>query len=122
AYSYGLYQLLMSVTLGATLVLGKTFAFPAEIAQRVLTEEVTVLPGVPTMFAGIISWAAASETTFPTVRIVTNAAAALPEPFVQPLERTFPNAKLFKMYGMTECKRVSYLAPELVHEKPGSVG
>ena len=26
------------------------------------------------------------------------------------------------MYGLTECKRVSYLEPELVHEKPTSVG
>ena len=26
------------------------------------------------------------------------------------------------MYGLTECKRVSYLEPELVEQKPTSVG
>lgn len=122
AYSYGLYQLLMSVSIGATLVLAKSFAYPAEVADRIRDSNVTVLPGVPTMFAGLISLAGSSGASFPTVRIVTNAAAALPEPFVKPLERVFPHAGIYKMYGMTECKRISYLSPELVHSKPGSVG
>ena len=34
----------------------------------------------------------------------------------------FPNALIYKMYGLTECKRVSYLEPELLDSKPGSVG
>jgi len=122
AYSYGLYQLLMTVSLGATLVLGKSFAYPVEVADRIRADQVTVLPGVPTMFAGLIRLATSTGVTMPTVRIVTNAAAALPEPYLEPLGRVFPHARIYKMYGMTECKRISYLAPELVHSKPGSVG
>ena len=34
----------------------------------------------------------------------------------------FPNALIYKMYGQTECKRISYLEPELVDKKPASVG
>jgi acyl-coenzyme A synthetase/AMP-(fatty) acid ligase len=33
-----------------------------------------------------------------------------------------PEALVFKMYGLTECKRVAYLEPELVSERPSSVG
>jgi long-chain acyl-CoA synthetase len=30
--------------------------------------------------------------------------------------------QVFSMYGLTECKRVSYLPPQDLHRKPGSVG
>jgi hypothetical protein len=38
------------------------------------------------------------------------------------LASIFPNALIFKMYGLTECKRVAYLEPELLDERPTSVG
>ena len=53
---------------------------------------------------------------------MTNAAAGLPPPFHDGLRRLFPNAAIFRMYGLTECKRVCYLDPELVDVKPTSVG
>jgi acyl-CoA synthetase (AMP-forming)/AMP-acid ligase II len=33
-----------------------------------------------------------------------------------------PKARIYSMYGLTECKRVSYLPPELIDKKPTSVG
>ena len=42
--------------------------------------------------------------------------------FSRPCEEIFPNALIFKMYGLTECKRVAYLEPELMHDRPTSVG
>jgi long-chain acyl-CoA synthetase len=53
---------------------------------------------------------------------VTNTAAALPATFHGELARIFPSALVFAMYGLTECKRVSYLEPELLAERPTSVG
>ena len=53
---------------------------------------------------------------------MTNTAAALPPTFHDALREIFPNALIFRMYGLTECKRVSYLEPELLAEKPTSVG
>jgi acyl-coenzyme A synthetase/AMP-(fatty) acid ligase len=38
------------------------------------------------------------------------------------LKEIFPNAKIFAMYGLTECKRVAYLEPELLDVRRGSVG
>lgn len=122
AFDYGLYQLLMSVKLGATLVLERSFTFPAQIFARMEEQQVTVFPGVPTIFAMLLSAHGREPLCFPTVTRVTNTAAALPDDFATRLRQIFPNALIYKMYGLTECKRVSYLEPELVDAKPGSVG
>jgi amino acid adenylation domain-containing protein len=122
AFDYGLYQLLMAVTLGATLVLERSFTFPAQIYARMREHGVTVFPGVPTVYSMLLSAHRRGALSFPRVRRVTNTAAALPDEFVSGLREVFPNALIYKMYGLTECKRVSYLEPELVDAKPGSVG
>jgi acyl-CoA synthetase (AMP-forming)/AMP-acid ligase II len=122
AFDYGLYQLLMTIKLGATLVLEPTFAFPAHIVRRVMEDEVTVVPGVPTVFATLLRLHRSSGVVLPTVRRVTNTAAALPAEWTGELRRLFPSALLFRMYGLTECKRVSYLEPEELDKRPASVG
>jgi acyl-CoA synthetase (AMP-forming)/AMP-acid ligase II len=38
------------------------------------------------------------------------------------MRRTFPRALIFSMYGLTECKRCTYLPPGDLDRKPGSVG
>jgi amino acid adenylation domain-containing protein len=122
AFDYGLYQLLMTIQLGATLVLERSFTYPAQIFARMQEQAVTVFPGVPTIYAMLISSHGRTPLSFPSVTRVTNTAAALPDEFVVKLHEIFPNALIFKMYGLTECKRVSYLEPELADQKPGSVG
>lgn len=122
AFDYGLYQLLMSVGLGATLVLERSFAYPAEVLKRISDHNVTVFPGVPTIYAILLATHARRALSFPDVRRVTNTAAALPPEYIAALHEIFPAALIFAMYGLTECKRVSYLEPELLDKKPGCVG
>jgi acyl-CoA synthetase (AMP-forming)/AMP-acid ligase II len=122
AFDYGLYQLLMAITLGATLVLERSFTYPAQIYSRMIETGVTVFPGVPTIYAMMISAHARAPLVFGSVRRITNTAAALPDAFVTKLREIFPKALIYKMYGLTECKRVCYLEPELADLKPGSVG
>ncbi len=122
AFDYGLYQLLMSVRMRATLVLERSFVYPAQVLKRAEEEQVTVFPGVPTVFATLVSMHEREPLLFPSVERVTNTAAALPPSFHDPLGDIFPNALIFRMYGLTECKRVSYLEPELLDSRPTSVG
>lgn len=122
AFDYGLYQALMTVHLGATLVLERTFAFPAAIVNRVVDEGVTVFPGVPTVFATLLGLHRNAPISMPSVRRFTNTAAHLPDEYVPGLLEMSPGALVYKMYGLTECKRVCYLEPELVLGKPSSVG
>ena len=122
AFDYGLYQAIMAIRLAATLVLEPSFAFPAHVVTRVQEEGVTVIPGVPTVFARLIALHRSHPITMPTVRTITNTAAHLPDDYVPILHQMSPGAAVYKMYGLTECKRVSYLDPDLIGDRPASVG
>jgi len=122
AFDYGLYQLLMAINLGASLIVERSFAFPAKIYKQMEAVEATVFPAVPTIFAMMISAYKSEPFSFPAITKITNTAAALPADFVPWLHKIFPNALIFKMYGLTECKRVCYLEPEMVDKYPSSVG
>lgn len=122
AFDYGLYQVIMGLHAGGTVVLERSFGFPAHVVRRIQEEEVTVFPGVPTIFATLLSLHRKEPLSLPSVRRITNTAAHLPDDSVPALLEMSPDALIFKMYGLTECKRVAYLEPELVLEKPSSVG
>ena len=122
AFDYGLYQLLMSVLMGATLILERSFTYPAQILKRMQEFEVSVFPGVPTIYTTLISMHRRNPLSFPSVRRITNTAAALPADYNTELKQIFPNALIYRMYGLTECKRTCYLEPELADIKPESVG
>jgi amino acid adenylation domain-containing protein len=122
AFSYGLYNLLMGLGLGATVVLERQAAFPVKLAETLARERVTVFPGVPTLFAALLGLPALARLDLSALRLLTNAAAALPEPHLQRLRALFPQARLYSMYGLTECKRASYLEPDELERRPGSVG
>ena len=122
AFDYGLYQLLMAMKLGATLIVEKSFAFPQDIYARINEQQATVMPGVPTIFATMIASYNKKAFCFSSITRVTNTAANLAKELIPYLHQIFPNALIYSMYGLTECKRVSYLEPELINEKPESVG
>ncbi|CCE99759.1 class I adenylate-forming enzyme family protein [Sinorhizobium fredii] len=122
AFDYGLYQLLMAIRLGATLVLEKSFAFPQAIFERIRAEGVTGFPLVPTMAAMILQMRDLEPGFLPSLRYISNTAAALPPAHIARLRELFPSARLYSMYGLTECKRCTYLPPEELDRRPGSVG
>ena len=122
AFDYGLYQLLMAITLGGSIVVEQSFTFQKSIYEQIELHKPTVFPGVPTIFAMMIAAYKQTGFSFDCIRTVTNTAAALPEEFIPYLKKIFPIALIFKMYGLTECKRVCYLEPELIDAKTGSVG
>jgi amino acid adenylation domain-containing protein len=122
AFDYGLYQLLMAVRMGATLVLEKSFAFPQAIFDRIREEGVTGLPLVPTMAAMILQMRDLQPGFLPSLRYITNTAAALPVAHIERMRSLFPGVQLYSMYGLTECKRCTYLPPEELDRRPGSVG
>jgi len=103
-------------------VLERSFTYPADVFARIAAEGVTVFPGVPTVFMTVLGIHARNPLCFPSVRRVTNTAASLPPDIVPRLREVFPGALIFRMYGLTECKRVCYLEPELIDVKPDSVG
>jgi amino acid adenylation domain-containing protein len=122
AFDYGLYQMIMSVRMGARLVLERSFTFVAQVLNKVVSEKVTGFPGVPTIFATLSNLKSLRDYDFSSIRYVTNTAAALPVKHITMLREIFPQAKVFSMYGLTECKRCTYLPPADIDRKPTSVG
>ncbi|HEX7900891.1 MAG TPA: class I adenylate-forming enzyme family protein [Planctomycetota bacterium] len=122
AFDYGLYQMIMAFQAGARLVLERSFAYPAQVLRKAVDEGVTGFPGVPTIFAILAEMRSRADFDFSRVRYVTNTAAALPTKHIDVLREFFPNARVYSMYGLTECKRCSYLPPEDLERKPTSVG
>jgi len=122
SFSYGLYHVLMGLGIGATVLLEREVAFPIRILEHLCAERVTVFPGVPTLFSSIFGLGNLAGYDLSALRIVTNAAAALPQEHIRRLREWLPQANFFSMYGMTECKRISYLPPEQLDTRPASVG
>lgn len=122
SHVYGLYQLLVTFKVGGTLVLEDGFAFPYGVMQILQQERITGFAGVPTIYAKLIQTSELSSMTFPHLRYLTNAAAALPVSHIQRLRQVFPSAEIYSMYGQTECTRVCYLPPEQLDRRPDSVG
>jgi long-chain acyl-CoA synthetase len=122
AFDYGLYQLLMAVLCGYTLVLERGFAFPMKVLPLLESERVTGFPLVPTIAAVLLQLKQFRPEWAASVRFLTNTAAALAPAHIDGLQSLFPNARLFSMYGMTESKRCTYLPPAQLGRRPGSVG
>ncbi|ACT04989.1 AMP-dependent synthetase and ligase [Dickeya chrysanthemi Ech1591] len=120
SFDYGLYQVIMSVLAQCTLIVEPDFRRPLLSLQRMVTLRATVLPLVPTMLRLIAPLA--SRYNFSAIRTVTNTAAALHINDIDQLRHIFPQARLYSMYGLTECHRCTYLPPEYLATHPQSVG
>jgi acyl-CoA synthetase (AMP-forming)/AMP-acid ligase II len=46
----------------------------------------------------------------------------LPDSTIGALRRVFPGARVVRQFGLTECKRITIMPPELDDARPGSVG
>ena len=63
------------------------------------------------------------ELTFPKLRWFQQAGGKLPDPFITEIRAAFPQVKYFLMYGQTEATaRLSFLPPEMLGDKLGSIG
>jgi acyl-CoA ligase (AMP-forming) (exosortase A-associated) len=121
SFDYGCNQLLCSVATGATLVV-KRSQIPQQIIATLHRERVTVLAAVPPLWLRLLQVASFVETPVPSLRVMTNTGGRLPSEAVTKLRSAYPHVHLFLMYGLTEAFRATYLPPEEVDRRPGSIG
>jgi amino acid adenylation domain-containing protein len=122
SFDYGLYQVIMAFMFGGTVVLEKSFLYLHSVLERISQEKVTGFPIVPTIVAMLLKLQDLKKYDFSTLRYMTNTGAALPVGHIQKLRKMFPHVTMISMFGLTECKRVSYLPPEELDRIPSSVG
>ncbi|MDT8284686.1 MAG: AMP-binding protein, partial [Thermovirgaceae bacterium] len=122
SFDYGLYQVIMAFMYGGTVVLERSFLYPVRILERIAQEKVTGFPVVPTIAALLTRINGVERYDLGSLRYITSTGAFFPESHAKKLRELAPHARLFSMFGLTECKRVSYLAPEEWEKRPDSVG
>jgi long-chain acyl-CoA synthetase len=122
SFDYGLYQALMAFRFGGTLIQERSFLYPYRTLRLIIQEGVTGFPIVPAMAVSLLSLRNIRGRDFPSLKYFTSTAQAFPIGLLRRLRETFPAVRVFSMYGLTECKRVSYLPPEEIDRRPGSVG
>lgn len=122
-YSYGNSVLLTHLAVGASLVVNQNFLYPNVVLDEMVEYEVTGFSGVPSTFALLLNRSAIQKYHFPRLRYITQAGAAMSLKLAGQLRKVFPEVEIFIMYGQTEASaRLSYLPPEDLERKMGSIG
>jgi acyl-CoA synthetase (AMP-forming)/AMP-acid ligase II len=121
-FDYGLYQLLLSVNCGATLILEGNALFQRQLAHHIFKYRVTVVPCVPSLIAILDVNDRNFSVDYRTVRLITNTGEYLSGRSIQKIKRLFMNADIYSMYGLTECKRCTYVPPNMLEKKVDSIG
>lgn len=126
-FDYGLNQLTSAVAAGASIVLHQFFA-PTPMLKLVAREKITGLAAIPTIWAAVFNPKLANweklgaELDFSSLRYITNSGGKIPVPTVRRIRQTFPETKLFLMYGLTEAFRSTFLDPSEVDARSDSMG
>ncbi|MDB4963602.1 MAG: acyl-CoA ligase (AMP-forming), exosortase system type 1 associated [Myxococcales bacterium] len=122
SFDYGLNQLLTSVSTGATLVLQRSH-FPADIHKSLARHAITAMAGVPPLWIQLLGDSSPlTQAAFPHLRYITNSGGVFPTELVARCRRVLPTTRLYLMYGLSEAFRSTYLPPEEVDRRPGSMG
>ena len=121
SHSYGLTQLFTAFKVGATLIIEDIFRRSQDILKLIAARRVTGLAFTPTIAAALLEQNLSAHE-LSALRYVTSASDVLPVATIRRFRAALPHVKLFSMYGLTECIRVSFLPPDQVDNHPTSIG
>ncbi len=122
-YVYGKSLLNTHALAGGTLVLENRFQYPNVALDTLEEEACTGFSGVPSTFAILLNRSNFAERELCDLRYVTQAGGAMSPELTRRLMNALPGKKIFVMYGATEASaRLSYLPPEDLPRKIGSIG
>jgi acyl-CoA ligase (AMP-forming) (exosortase A-associated) len=122
SFDAGMNQLMTAFQQGGTLVL-INFVFAREIVQVLFKERITGLAGVPTLWSLLAQPnSTLQKQPLPALRYITNTGGAMSLVVLAVLRKALPTTQVFLMYGLTEAFRSTYLPPDEVDRRPGSMG
>lgn len=120
AFDYGQNQLLSTWYAGGT-VFPLDYLLARDVVKAVERHAITTIAAVPPLWMQLV------ETQWPDevasrLKRLTNSGGALTAGLVHAMRETFPRAKIYAMYGLTEAFRSTYLEPGLIATQPTSIG
>ena len=120
SFDAGFSQLTTAFATGARVVL-LNYLLPRDVLKAMERERVTGLTAVPPLWIQLaqLAWPAGIDGH---VRYFANTGGHLPRTTLERLRALLPSARPYLMYGLTEAFRATYLPPEEIDRRPGSIG
>ena len=120
SFDYGLSQLTSAFLVCAQVVL-MDYLLPRDVVKAIAKHQITGLAAVPPLWKQLVNleWPDEAKTS---LRYITNSGGHMPSSIVKSLQSTLPNTAIYLMYGLTEAFRSTYLPPDEIDQRPGSIG
>ena len=122
-YAYGASVLHTHLISGGCVVLAQNLLFPHLLMDTIARERISGFCGVPSTYALLLERVKLGDYDLSSLRYLTQAGGAMSPTLTRRMRAALPDARLFVMYGQTEAtSRLTWLPPERLDEKLGSVG
>ncbi|PWB76161.1 AMP-dependent synthetase, partial [candidate division GN15 bacterium] len=122
-YIYGNSLLLTHVACGGRLIIDNRFLYPEVVLDTMEQERATGFSGVPSNFLILLGNSTFATRKLEHLRYFTQAGGAMAPETIRRLISVFGHKEIFIMYGQTEAApRVTWLPPNRLNEKVGSIG
>ncbi len=122
-YCFGLSLLHTHLRVGGSLVLNNASHLIEDVLNDMEEFECTGFAGVPAIYQHLLRRSSLARRSLPKLRHAQQAGGKLPNALITEFLATMPHVRFFVMYGQTEAtSRLSYLPPERLCDKLGSIG
>ncbi len=121
-YCFGTSLLHTHLRVGGSLV-ASTMTYPEVVLNQIEEDRCSGLAGVPSTYQSLLRNSTLKKRALPSLKKVQQAGGKLQNVLIAELADALPYAQIYVMYGQTEATaRLSYLPPELLDAKMGSIG
>ena len=122
-YIYGLSLLFSHFLARGTIIIDNQFMYPNVVLDTIDKYKATGFAGVSSHYAILLYKSDFKKRRLPSLRYFMQAGDKMSPNITKELINTFPDKKLYIMYGQTEASpRLTYLDPCLIKKKPNSIG
>lgn len=122
-YSYGNSLLLTHTKAGGKIIIENRVPFPIKVIEQIYVSQATGFSTVGSYINILLKHESLQAFHLTHLKYVTFAGEGINWGDIAKLKDIAPHLKIFVMYGQTEASpRLSYLEPDLIFEKPGSIG
>jgi long-chain acyl-CoA synthetase len=123
SYCFGASLLHTHLQVGGSMALCHTLTFPETVVEAIEAHACTGFAGVPSTYQLLLRASSLGSRPLRSLRHLQQAGGKLPPALVDELVAAQAGARVFVMYGATEATaRLSYLPPEDIQRRRGSVG
>ncbi len=122
-YCFGLSLLHTHLRVGGTMVLNNASQFAEDVLNDMERYACTGFAGVPAIYQHLLRRSSLARRSLPRLRHAQQAGGRLANALIKEFRAALPHVRFFVMYGQTEAtSRLSYLPPERLVDKLGSIG